>query len=156
MPDGNGQPNAGAPQQTSVPDIYRDYNFKLLLSGTSGGHFTQCSGIGIKVNPIAYREGGNAQIVHQLAGPVEYSPIILRYGLTDSAELWQWMQKAIDGRPERKNVSIVMLKADGQDGVRWDLEFAWPMEWRAAPLDAMGREVAIESLCLVYERLNRS
>ena len=37
--------------------------------------------------------------------------------------------------------------------LRWDLINAWPSEWRGAPLDALGREVAIESLTLVFETL---
>ena len=58
---------------------------------------------------------------------------------------------------DRRNVSILMLGTDGiTEVLRWDLINAWPSEWRGAPLDALAREVAIESVTLVYESLARA
>jgi len=36
---------------------------------------------------------------------------------------------------------------------RWNLIGAWPCEWSGAPLDALGKELAIESLSLAYDQL---
>ena len=50
-----------------------------------------------------------------------------------------------------------MLQTDGVTEVmRWDLINAWPAEWRGAPLDALAHEVAIESVTLVFESLQRA
>ena len=137
-------------------DPYRAYNFKLLIQGVTEGHFTRCSQMGIKVDTIEYREGGTTQVVHKLPGRVDYEPITLHYGLTASIELWNWMMTAVKGKVERKNVSIAILDADGVTEVsRWDLVNAWPSKWRGAPLDALGREAAIEELTLVFETLDR-
>ncbi len=137
-------------------DPYRAYNFKLEIQGVTQGHFTECSGLGIKVHAIKYREGGNNQVVHSLNGPVEYADITLRYGLTSSAELWQWFMSAVKGKVERKNVSILLLDSDGVTEVmRWNLIGAWPAQWQGTPLDAMGREAAIETLTLMFETLDR-
>ena len=137
-------------------DPYRAYNFKLDIQGVTEGHFTECTGIRIEVQALRYREGGTSQVVHRLPGPVEYGDVTLRYGLTASTELWTWFMTAVQGKVERRNVSILMLGADGVTEVlRWNLVNAWPSEWRGAPLDAMGREVAIESLTLVFETLER-
>jgi phage tail-like protein len=40
--------------------------------------------------------------------------------------------------------------------MRWDLVNAWIAEWRGSVLNAMQREVAIESLTLVFETLQRA
>ncbi len=53
----------GAQTGTRV-DPYRAYNFKLEIQGVTEGHFTECSGLGVKVQAIAYREGGTSQVVH--------------------------------------------------------------------------------------------
>ncbi|MCA9541848.1 MAG: phage tail protein [Myxococcales bacterium] len=138
-------------------DPYRAYNFKLMIQGQTLGHFTRCSGMGAKVTAIRYRAGGTGQVVHRLPGPVEYGDITLKYGLTDSKVLWDWFMTAVAGAVERKNVSIVLLDADGaREVMRWDLVNAWPSEWQGAPLDALAREVAIESVTLVYEMLGRA
>jgi phage tail-like protein len=87
---------------------------------------------------------------------VEYADVTLRYGLTSSRELWEWMLTAVNGSVERKNVSILMLDSDGvAEVMRWNLLDAWPSEWRGAVLDALAHEVAIESLTLVFESLQR-
>lgn len=137
-------------------DPYRNYNFKLEIQGVTQGHFTQCSNIGARVQAISYREGGLQQLVRRLPGLVEYGDVTLRYGLTNSNELWLWFMSAVKGTVERKNVSVIMLDADGvTELMRWNLVNVWPREWRGAPLDAMGQEVAIEAVTLVYETLER-
>jgi phage tail-like protein len=65
---------------------------------------------------------------------------------------------SVKGRVERRNVSIIMVGADGADatpGLQWNLAAAWPSEWRGAKLDALGREAAIESLTLVFDSMER-
>lgn len=143
-----------------MPDYtspYRSYNFKLNIQGVTEGHFTECNGLGVRVDVIRYREAGNDQQVRCLPGPVNYSDVTLRYGLTDSQELWDWLMTAVDGRVERKNISILMLDTEGVNEVmRWNLINAWPSEWRGTMLDAMSREAAIESLTLVFESIDRA
>ena len=150
------KPASGA-QPGTFAEPFRDYNFKLLfIPDVPEGHFTQCSSIGVKVDAISYREGGNSQVVHRLPGNVEYASVTLRYGLTQSRDLWDWMQKAVAGTVERRTVHIIMLGPEGIDEkMRWTLHDAWPCEWTGAPLDAMSSMVAIESLKLVYETLER-
>jgi phage tail-like protein len=150
---------AAAPGAT--PGVFNDpygaYNFKLVIGNVTEGHFTQCTGLGVRVEAIKYREGGDLQVVHRLPGRVEYSDVTLRYGLTTSKDLWLWLESAIKGTVERKNISIVVLAQDGKtEAVRFNLDRAWPASWAGAPLDALGHEVAIEELTLVYETLQRA
>ncbi len=147
---------APAAQPGVFVDPYRAYNFKLIIQGVTEGHFTECSNMGIKVDAIAYREGGQSQVVHRIPGRVQYSDITLRYGLTVSMELWNWLMTAVKGKVERKNISIAMLDSDGVTEVlRWNLVNAWVAEWRGAILDALGHEMAVESITLVFETLDR-
>jgi phage tail-like protein len=137
-------------------DPYRAYNFKLLINNVTNGHFTEVSGLGVQVERISYREAGNNSIVRAIPGRVTYPPVVLRYGLTSEADLWDWLLTAVNGVVNRRNVSIVMLDSAGSTEVlRWNLINAWPQEWLGAPLDAMSRELAIESLVLAHEGLSR-
>jgi phage tail-like protein len=144
------------PASGVAPEPYPSYNFKLVIQGVEAGHFTHCSGLGVRVNAIRYREGGVSQVVRRLPGQVEYADVVLQYGLTSSRQLWDWMMTAVSGKVERKNVSVLQLDTDGAtEVVRWDLINAWPSEWRGAPLDALAQEVAIETLVLVFDSLDR-
>jgi phage tail-like protein len=143
-------------QPGTLVDPYRAYNFKLEIQGVTEGHFTECTGLAIKVDDIKYREGGINQVVRRLPGRVEYGDVTLRYGLTASADLWNWLMSTVQGKVQRRNVSVVMLDADGStEALRWNLVNAWPSEWRGAQLDALGRQAAIEALTLVFETLER-
>jgi phage tail-like protein len=153
-------PAAGA-QAGAAPgawvDPYRGYNFKLMIQGVAAGHFTECSGLGGRVEAIRYREAGNTAVVHRVPGRVEYADVTLRYGLTSTRELFDWFMTAVNGNPTRKNVSILILDSVGTTEVlRWDLINAWPSAWRGAPLDALNQEIAIESVTLVFETLQRA
>ena len=140
-----------------VTDPYRNFNFKLEIRGVIEGHFTACSGLGARIQPIRYREGGSSQVVRAIPGPVEYSEVTLSYGLTRSTDLWDWFGKGVSGRIERRNVSIIVLDPNGVDeALRWNLIDAWPCEWNGVPLDAMGREIAIEQVKLVFDSVGRA
>lgn len=141
-------------QPGSPQDPYRAYNFKFEVNGTVQGHFVKVDGLGMKLERILYRAGGEHAQVRAIPGRVEYNPVTLRYGLTDSTDMLRWLFAAVDGRVKRQNVSIAMLDDSGNQEVRrWNLLGAWPCEWNGAPLDALGNELAIESLTLAYDRL---
>jgi len=153
MPDVTAIPAA---QPGNWVDPLRSYNFKLLINGVTEGHFTEVTGLGVQVERISYREAGNNAVVRAIPGRVTYASVTLRYGLTSSHELWDWLMTAVEGRVSRRNVSIVMLDSSGTTEVlRWNLINAWPQEWYGAPLDAMSRELAIETLVLAHEGLHR-
>jgi phage tail-like protein len=143
-------------QPGNVVDPFRAYSFKLLINGVTEGHFTEVTGLGVKVERISYREAGNSSIVRAIPGRVTYSAVTLRYGLTASHDLWDWLDLAVQGKVSRRNVTVAMLDPSGvKEVVRWNLSQAWPEEWYGAPLDAMSRELAIETLVLAHEGLGR-
>jgi phage tail-like protein len=147
---------APAAQPGNLVDPVRSYNFKLLINGVTEGHFTEVGGLGVQVERIAYREGGNNAQVRAIPGRVTYAAVTLRFGLTSSHELWEWLMNAVNGKVHRRHVSIVMLDPSGSTEVlRWNLINAWPQEWYGAPLNAMSQELAIETLVLAHEGLHR-
>lgn len=144
--------------RTSTPasEPLRDFHFQLEIAGVTAGHFTEVNGLGLRVHPIRYREAGIGQIVRTLPGPLEYGEVTLRYGLTENHDLWDWMQSTVQGQTQRRNISIIVLAQDGaSESLRWNLINAWPCEWQGAALDARGREVAIETLKLAFDQLER-
>lgn len=138
-------------------DPYRAFNFKVEIGGVTEGHFTEVTGLGARVTAISYREAGNNQVVHYVPGRVDYGEVTLRYGVTKSRELFDWFKTGVAGRVQRKNISIVLFDADGTTEVmRWNLINAWVTEWQGSLFDAGSQEVAIESLKLVCESMDRA
>ena len=137
-------------------DPFRAYNFALLIDGEEAGRFTEASGLGIKVDSIEYREGGVDSPLGRLPGQTRYNPLTLRYGVSRSRTLWDWFSATISGEVQRRDVALVLSDNDGTtEAFRWTLHDAWIADWRAAQLDASENEIAIESMTIVYESLER-
>ncbi|MCE9673645.1 phage tail protein [Myxococcus stipitatus] len=129
-------------------DASRAYHFKLLIDGVDEGDFTRCTDLELEASDPSGGEG--------LAGAVPQGDMTLSHGVTRSPELWQWFVASMNGMPLRKNVSVLLLDPDGMtQKLRWNLNEAWPKKWRAAPLDALGQRIAIDSLTLVFESISR-
>ena len=138
-------------------DPYRAYSFRVKVSGDDDKqmYFMKCSSLNVTVENQEFREAGSNQIKHQIPSRASYEPITLSYGVTDSRELWQWLQKAAEGKAVRKNITITLCDNDGQTGRgTWELVNAWPQSWEYTELDASG-EMAIASLTLVFDELRR-
>ena len=54
-------------------DPFRAYNFKLVIQGVTEGHFTECHGLGVTIEALEYREGGQNQVVHRIPGDLRLS-----------------------------------------------------------------------------------
>jgi phage tail-like protein len=137
-------------------DPYRGYNFRLELDGVTRAAFQECSGLDVTSDPIEYREGSDRAATRKLPGLAKYASIVLKRGVTDDAELWQWAKSAIDGQVERRNGSIVLADDTGAEKVRWNFREGWPTKWTGPSFNATGNEVAIESLEIAHEGLEKA
>lgn len=142
-------------------DPYRAYPFRVLIGEKEVAYFTECSGLGVKVQPIEYREAGT-EGVRKLPGPVEYGDLTLRYGVATDMMLWNWLIETAKGNLVRKSLSIQMLDNDGKTVVfQWHLAGAWPSGWEGNPADKVKSPVsegfpksqAIQDAAVVFESL---
>jgi phage tail-like protein len=136
-------------------DPYRNFNFLVEIDGITQAGFSDCTGMGSNTDPIEYREGGFDRTVHKLPGQPKYNNIVLKWGLTDSRELYEWYRDVTKGKIVRKSGSIILLDLDGTEKVRWNFFEAWPTKWTGADLSAKGTDVAIETLELAHEKIER-
>lgn len=145
------------PETGARIDPYRNFNFLVEIDGIAQASFSECSGLDATTEPIEYREGGNNITVQKLPGRTTYSDITLKWGLTDSAELWDWHKKVIQGNVERKNGSIVVYDlANAKEVARWNFFNGWPTKWEGPSFNATGSEIAIETLTIAHEGIERA
>ena len=132
-------------------DPYKNFRFLVEIEGITQAGFSECSGFGSEVEVIEYREGGEPTSVRKLPGRVKYPNITLKWGVTDSRELYDWHRAVLQGQIQRKGCSIILLDDSGQAKVRWNLINAWPSKWDGPAFNAKGSEVAIETLTITCE-----
>jgi phage tail-like protein len=136
-------------------DPLRNCRYRVEIDGIAQTSPSEVSGIEAAIERIEYREGGDPLQVRQLGGLPKYGPLVLKYGLTQSKELYDWFKSGIDGKVEPRNISIVALDMEGNDMARWNLINAWPAKYEAPGFNGRGNEVAVETFEIVYEGLER-
>ena len=138
-------------------EIYRAYNFVLKIQEQDAGYFTEVSGLNIDIETIEYREGGAGPAVRKLPGRVKYGDITFKWGLTENKELTEWLKQISQGNIQPREISIILRKPNGVDeATRWNLHNAWPCSWRGGTLDANRNEVAIETMVITHEGIERA
>ena len=137
-------------------DPYKNFRFLVEIDAIVQAGFTDCTGFGSHVEAVEYREGADANTVRKLPGKVTYPDITLKWGVTDSHDLYDWHLNAVTGQIQRKNGSIILQDDQGQEKVRWNFFNAWPTKWEGSALSAKGNDAAIESLTVTCERLERA
>ncbi len=133
-------------------DPYKGFRFRVEIDGIQQAAFAECSGLGSEIHVEEYREGTEPSPVRKVPGRVIYPDIVLKWGVTDSRELYDWHLAVINGNLQRKKGSIILLDDQGQPKIRWNFFDAWPSKWQGPTLNARSDDVAIESLTLTCEK----
>ena len=93
--------------------IFRNYGYRLDFGAGPGAYFTSIRSQGLKINTIDYREGGSPNVVRKLPGQTVVSPIICEWGVTNNLDMWEWLQNAVNGKIDYRDISVIILGIDG-------------------------------------------
>jgi phage tail-like protein len=131
-------------------DPYGGFRFRVEILGLQVGGFNEVSGIEREVQLEDFREGGLNDHTHKLATVTKYQNVTLKRGIGDATELWQWHQDVVDGRIERRQMTVVLVDIAGRDTWRWIVEKAYPVKWSGTSFNATTNAVLIESVELAH------
>ncbi len=112
------------------------------------------SGLESETEVIEYRTGADkAGTVRKLPGLTKYANIVLKRGVTQDRELWNWRKAIEQGTPDRRNGSIVLLDDERNEVVRWGFSNGWIAKFVGPDLNAKANDVAIETIEIAHEGL---
>lgn len=141
---------------------YRTFRYVVEIDGISRGGFSEVSGFDLNVDVVEYREGDDLRNTpRKLPGLTKYGNITFKWGVVADLEMMEWIYSvaASDQAPptgiERKNITITLIDDAGGMGPQWMVINAWPCRYSIPDLNALGAEVAIESLEVAHEGLTR-
>ena len=139
---------------------YAQFNFLVDLgTGATEGPqagFQEVGPIGMSVDVIEYRNGNDkANEVRKLTGLARASDVTLKRGIIGSLDLYHWLDQIWNGdQAGYRTVTVQLLSEDHTAVVMtWKLLRARIVKHVSGPLNAQGRDVAMEELTLAYERL---
>jgi len=136
-------------------DPYKAFKFRVEIDGLTSAAFSEVSGLDSETAVIEYRTGSEPNSVRKLPGLTKYPNIVLKRGITRDAELSDWRQRIVEGNIDRRNGSIVLQDDSGADQVRWIFRDGWPCKLQGPHLNAHGNDIAIETLEISHEGLER-
>ena|SRR5689334_7117870 len=140
-------------------DPFGAFRFRVEIDGVQRAGFEEVSGLDSGQAIIEYREGDEKTTrVRKLPGLLRYANLVLKRGVTQDMELWQWRKQVADGEiaQARRNGVVILLDDAGAPVARWVFVNAWPVKYEGPALNATGNEVAIETLELAHEGLERA
>ena len=140
-------------------DPFGNYRFRVEISGVAQANFSEVTIPDSISEVIEVREGTEAVLnVRKQSGLIAYGSLVLKWGLTASMELYNWRKMVEQGKLSsvRRNMSVILIDEEGNDAARWDFTNAWPSKYKGPDLNAKGNEIAIETLEIVFESMQRS
>ncbi|MGB4863426.1 MAG: phage tail protein [Tepidiformaceae bacterium] len=139
-----------------MPDQNVLFRFSVEISGIQEALFTECSGFEAKVEVEEYKEGGLNDYVHKLPGRQSYANITLKRGMTNSVELWDWLNRLATKsakRDEKKDISVVLRDGKGDEILRWNLTKAYPVKWTSPTMQTDQSSIMVETLELAFQEV---
>jgi len=146
----------------NAPQVPFVGNFSFLVeiegitpdSATVIGGFTEASGISSVSEVIEFRMGNQARPI-KVPGRARVGNIVLKKGVAAGDQLHRWRAAIEKGVRDVRSGSIILLDQEMNERTRWNFYEAWPCRYEAPSLDASGDSVAVETLELCVERLER-
>jgi phage tail-like protein len=132
--------------------------FKFSVEGVGEiGAFTEVSGLSVEVDVVEINEGGQNHYAHKVPGAMKWPNIVLKRGVTDSDNLFEWFAKtsgegfAGEGSALARTQGQITLADSTGGSVRgWTFEGAFPVKWSGPTLTASANDAAVEELEIAH------
>ncbi len=134
---------------------YMSFEFRIEIEGIVYAQASEVTGLSMETETEPYEEGGVNDFVHQLPKRTKYQHIVLKRGITDKDEMWNWYQDVVNGKFKRKNGAIILMDVIGDDKWRWNFIDAYPVKWTGPELRANSNTVAFESIELAHHGIKK-
>lgn len=123
------------------------------------GAFRECTGLGSESQVVEYRatdQSGKPILIRE-PGTMKYNDIVLKRGITESMDMWQWRKQVEDGdiSGARRSGTITLYNQKGEAVARWNITDAWPSKLNGPTYDAKTNEVAVEELTITHHGYRR-
>ncbi len=140
------------PGQSKDPNaaVFGNNRFYVEVGQAKVAVFTEISGLQIEIETLEVLEGGRNEWTHKLPGRTKVGNITLKRGVVSLDEdgnkgLVAWLEKTMQGKIERQQLSVIMYDLVGKPVRRWDFTKAIPVKWTGPQFQATGNTAAIET-----------
>ena len=139
------------------------FSFQVSMAGNRAAvdaSFQEVRGLDAERPLTEVREGGENRYAHRLPGAVKYQNLQLKRGLMlAQSPIFVWCKGVLESdlttpiMPKDLNVSLLDERAE--PCMTWSVVRAWPVKWAISDFRAKESEIAIETIELAFQRVER-
>ncbi len=144
---------------TQRKDPFANFRFRIEIDSIQQAGFSEATIPDSSTDIIEYREGTEAVLyARKLSGLTKHGILVLKWGITNSMDLYNWRKMVEQGQlaQARRNIAVILMDEEGNDAARWEFGNAWPSKYKAPDMNAKGNDVAIETLEIAFESMQRA
>jgi phage tail-like protein len=144
----------GRDKLTGTTKTQGDFNlanrFNLEIDGVQVGGVHSIEGFESETEVIEYKDGESGVVQTR---PGQHKPVVITItkDWSNTSEFYKWRKAVLDGKVERKSVSIIFHNDASEEAGRINLFNAWPIAWTGPALNAKNSNHATEKLKISAE-----
>ena len=128
--------------------------FKIEIEGVTQGAFAACDGLEARVDVVDFSDGDNLT-ARKRPGRTRFANIVLRRGMVNNTELWNWFEAVTAGQIQRKAGSVIVCGDDGSELFRYNFFEGWPCRWKSLEMRADQPGTLVEEIEIAVESIER-
>lgn len=142
-------------ETSSRDDPFLGFRFTVRFDTLPPGGFSECSGLQMEAEVQDFNEGGMNTHSWKFFTRAKQANLVLKRGIVNKV-LWDWYQSLRQGKMIFRNGTILVFDATGTTPVmEFQVMQAFPTKWVGPDLNAMQNNVAVETLELAHQGLDR-
>ena len=131
-------------------EIFSSYYLVVEIDGIRSSRFLESNGIEMETEVIEVEEGGCNGFTRKFPGKTKIKNLILKRGISDNNELFEWHQSVIKGNFEKRTIAIILMNPAHVEIKRWDFSKAFPVRWKGPDLDTKESGFPIEMVEIAF------
>lgn len=142
------------PSRRKELDHLGAYNFEIEINGVNVGAFKSIKGLSCTIEVAEFQNGSDLR-KRKRPGQPKYGDITLEKGYIANKELEDWWNNTINGKYDRRDISIILRDNMQNEVVRWNCYECFPISWELSAFDGKGNDLVTETLKFATEEVKR-
>ena len=126
--------------------------FTVELDGLLVGGINRVDGLEHEHEVVEYQDGDD-MTTHFRPGRQKPGRVTIEKDWSSTKEFFNWRQTVVNGKVDRKSVSICFHNDAGEESMRVNLFDCYPTKWKGPALNSKNSAHATESIEIMFERM---
>jgi len=131
-------------------DFNLAHRFTVEIDGVNIGGVVSVEGLEHEHETVEYQDCDD-MVTRFRPGRQKPGTVKITRDFSSTKEFFNWRKAVMDGKVDRKSISIVILNDSGEEALRYNLYEAYPKKYYGPALNSRNSAHATEALDIVFE-----